>query len=128
MNINQKEIESILDDNFIFSIKQEDSWGFSISVMLKNNWKASGKLYWYTDTTNEIYLEDLYVHESLRQKGIGTELIKTLEKIGISLGAGISYLWVEENSWLYSWYSKLGYEYFKDHEDSGFVWMKKLLK
>jgi len=127
MNINQKEIENIIPENYIFSIRQEDSWGFSILVMQKT-WKASGRIYWYTDNTNDVFLEGLHVHESLRQQGIGNEIIQLLTNIGISLGAKTSNLWVKQDSWLYIWYSKLGYEYFKDHEDEGFVWMKKELK
>lgn len=50
-----------------------------------------------------------------------------LESFGKSLGATYAYLWVRKDTWIYDWYKRNGYTYFKDHEVINFVWMKKIL-
>ena len=106
---------------------QTESWGKSNFTMEKEG-RAFCRLYYYDDENTTVYLEGLSVVEEARRQGIGTELFKLMEYFGICLGATISNLWVDKDSWMFGWYSRMGYEYLKDHEDQeNCVWMKKSL-
>jgi len=112
--------------SFILHQKTE-SWGSSILVMEKEG-KAFGRVYWYDNDSNVVYLEGLSVDAESRRQSIGTELLAILEKTGRNLGAATVCLWVKKNTWVYNWYKQLGYEDMKDNEDEeNTIWMKKLL-
>ena len=90
--------------------------------------KAKCNLYWYNDDNDSIYLEGLNVDESIRNKKLGTILLKLCDLIGIVLCFKNIYLWVEKDSWMYNWYKRIGYSYFSNHEQDNYVWMIKSLK
>lgn len=105
-----------------------NSWGHSIEIMEKKG-RAFGRIYWFNDEEENVYLDMLDVDQDMRDKGIGTKLQEMREEIGRKQGAIYSYLWVFENSWMHKWYQRRGYEDWKPHdEQSDAVWMRKSLK
>ena len=103
------------------------SWGSSILIMEKSG-KAFSRIYWYNDDNTTVYLDYLSVDEDIRRKGIGTIMQVMREKIGITLGATTSCLWVNKNTWMHDWYKRRGYEDWKNHEqEENAVWMRKSL-
>jgi len=97
------------------------------SVKIELNEKAFGRIYQYNDDNTSVYFEGIKVDIAFRRQGLGTILLQMLELFGKCLGASYSYLWVEKNTWIYEWYKRNGYSYFKDHEDVNFIWMSKIL-
>ncbi|MDD6210536.1 MAG: GNAT family N-acetyltransferase [Bacteroidales bacterium] len=103
------------------------SWGVSILIMEKSG-KAFARLYRYNDDPNTVYLDCLSVDENARRHGVGTELQEIRENIGRSMGANISCLWVEKDTWMHDWYKKRGYKDLRDNEnEEGAIWMEKSL-
>lgn len=103
----------------------EEAWGYMIYIMEKHG-KALCSVYWYKDNDESLYVSNLSVAVNSRNEGLGTELFCICEKIGNFLNAESSCLMVLKDSWMYNWYSRLGYEYLNvDTYDSSYVWMKK---
>lgn len=115
-----------LNDRFISHV-METEWGSSILIMEKRG-KAFGRIYWYNDDDTTVYLDILSVDVDIRKQGIGTELQKIREEIGIQLGAKSSCLWTKKDSWVYDWYQRRGYVYLSEYEgEENSAWMKKEL-
>lgn len=119
-----KNINKIIGRNFIYHLKTE-CFGASIFIMKKDG-KAFSRIYWYDDDSTTVYLDWLSVDDEVRNRGIGTELQKIREEIGIKLGAIYSRLLVEKNKWMHEWYKRRGYVDYKDY-DKDWVWMQKSL-
>ena len=121
-----KSLRSCVGNRFI-SHFSPSSWGFSVLIMEKNG-KAVGRIYWFNDDNTTVYLDWLNVDKDIRKKGFGTELQKIREQIGIQLGAKVSCLWAYKNTWMYAWYKRRGYKYFKIYEkEENAIWMQKEL-
>jgi ribosomal protein S18 acetylase RimI-like enzyme len=102
---------------------------FSSIYIMENTGKALSRMYWYHDDKTTIYLDTLSVDENIRQQGIGTNLQKIREDIGIILGADTSCLFVKKDTWMHQWYKRRGYIDFKPYDDDDtYLWMKKILK
>ena len=117
---------SCVNDRFISHVTYE-SWGDSILIMEKNG-NAFGHLYWFHDDNTSVYLSWLSVNAKIRQQGMGTELQKLREEMGLHMGAKSSCLWVKKDTWMYNWYKRRGYEEWKDYDgEPNFIWMRKAL-
>lgn len=117
-------ILNIIGNDFI-SHFTTNYWGDEILIMEKSG-KAFSRIYWYYDEKDVIYLDMLSVDKDSRKQGLGRKLQEIREKIGIELGATISYLFVNKTSWMYSWYKRRGYVEYADKEEN-MVWMEKHL-
>lgn len=118
--------KDFINDRFIYHSNTE-SWGSSVLIMEKSG-KAFGRIYWYNDDSTTVYLDWLSVDIEVRRQGIGTQLQEIREKIGKSLGAVTSCLFVKKDSWMHGWYKRRGYSDIKEHDyQEGFIWMEKLL-
>lgn len=105
-----------------------DYWGDIILIMDKRG-KAFCRVYWYHDNNSSVYLDCLSVNLKSRKRGIGTELQKLRENIGVILGAKYSYLWVKKDSWMFEWYKRRGYKEWSVYKgEKKCVWMRKKLK
>jgi GNAT superfamily N-acetyltransferase len=103
------------------------SWGFSIMIMEKSG-KAFGRISRYYNNETAVYLDSLSVDAEIRRRGVATGLQEIRENIGRSLGATVSCLWVEKNTWMHDWYKRRGYEDWIPHEhEENSIWMKKSL-
>lgn len=90
---------------------------------------AMARLYWYHDDNTTVYLDWLNVSETHRKKGLGKELQEIRERIGVSMGAVTSCLWVVKGSWMQDWYKRRGYVDWIDHDtETNAIWMRKQLK
>lgn len=67
------------------------------------------------------------LYSTLRGKGNASRVMQAAERASILMGRYNIALWVDANSWQYDWYKRLGYEYLRDHDLPGFVWMMKSL-
>jgi hypothetical protein len=113
-------------EGYVVHIKK-DYWGSSILIMQKEG-KAFCRTYYYEDDIDSIYFDWLSVNVEDRKNGIGTELLKIHEEIALQLCAKTSYLWVKTDSWMHDWYTRKGYQDYKDYEhEENAVWMKKAL-
>lgn len=73
-----------------------------------------------------IYLNSLYVDESIRNQGIGTKLQEIREQIGVNSGAKYYRLIVFIGSWMHEWYKRRGYyDLFMCEEDDDYMCMQK---
>lgn len=88
-------------------------------------------LYLYKDDPNTIYLADLYVDNSVRNKGIGTLIMQICDYIAMQLKVSRLILFVRKDSWVRNWYSRLGYKKIKDFNIlpplNNTLWMEKEL-
>ena len=80
----------------------------------------------YDDEPNECILTHLYTLESHRQKGYGKQVLSETESIAKELGCHTAYLKVETDSWMYNWYLRCGYQWYKN-ADKGYTWLTKNL-
>lgn len=84
--------------NFI-THKQKLHWGYRI-LLMENQGKAFGSIYWYFDEPRDLYIDMISVSEESQQKGLGTFLLKKLEYICVNdLSAEKISLWTFKNSW-----------------------------
>lgn len=117
---------SAVSNRFISHFKSE-SWGCSVLIMEKTG-KAFGRIYWFNDDANTIYLDWLSVDESVRKQGIGRELQEIREEIGRILNAKTSCLWVKKDTWMHEWYQRRGYVDWKNYDnEENAIWMQKSL-
>ena len=108
-------------------MKTKSDWGYKWYIM-SNNGNCYGQCYTYDDDKKTIFLSDLNVKDSYRNKGLGLKLQIYREKIGIELGYKYSILCVKKGSWMRKWYDRRGYKYYAKHEDDKqYVWLRKKL-
>lgn len=81
----------------------------------------------YEDDPTTCIFTHLLVDEKYRQQGYGTQALVDAEKIAKNHGCTIIYLKVENNSWMYDWYIRQGYE-FDNFDVDNYVWLYKDLK
>lgn len=117
------DINKVINSRFISHFKSE-TWGSEILIMEREG-KAFARTYWYDDDKASIYFDMLSVNSKIRRHGIGTDLLKMHEEIGKELGATASYLGVKKDSWIHDWYKRVGYKYYKEHEEENVIWMRK---
>lgn len=113
--------------NFILH-ERTNIWGRDFIYMEENGF-AVGRVYIYNDDENVAYIEGVDVSESKRKNGIGKSLINMLIRKCEKLGVKKCMLWCYTDGWVYSWYQRMGFTYFSEHQDEvGAVWMVKNLK
>ena len=81
----------------------------------------------YEDDPTTCILTHLLVDEKYRQQGYGTQALIDAEKIAKNHCCTTIYLKVENNSWMYYWYSRKGYK-FDNFDVDNYVWLYKDLK
>lgn len=82
--------------------------------------------YTYKDDPCTLYLSNVFVEETSRNKGFGTKILTAAEKVAETLGVTYIRLKVKQNSPANAWYRKNGYGYvaFED----GYDWLEKNLE
>lgn len=83
----------------------------------------------YKDDPTTCVFTHLLVDEKHRKQGYGTKALFDAEKIAKNHGCNTVYLMVENtenNYWVYKWYLKCGYKWYKDSCDN-YVWLNKNL-
>lgn len=127
MNTNIKMIMKIAKSKhkFIPHFGSNDMYGYV--ALMEENGRGFGKMYWYHDETETVYLTDLNVSIDYRKQGLGRELQQVREYIAMTLGATNTRILALKDSWMQKWYERRGYTHFADHEDGLWIWMKKQL-
>lgn len=80
----------------------------------------------YEDDPTTCIFTHLLVDEKHRQQGFGTQALIDAEKIAKNHGCTTIYLKVENNSWIYDWYLRCGYNWYKNANE-GYTWLTKNL-
>ena len=80
----------------------------------------------YDDEPNECILTYLYTFEGHRQKGHAKKALTEAELLAKELGCHKAHLKVETNSWMYNWYLRCGYNWYKNANE-GYTWLTKNL-
>ena len=82
--------------------------------------------YTYKDDPCTLYLSNVFVEETSRNKGFGTKILTAAEKVAETLGVTYIRLKVKQDSPANAWYHKNGYGYvaFED----GYNWLEKNLE
>lgn len=90
---------------------------------VKSNNEHVGFINYIIDPGDNVYIDNVYIKEKFRKKGMGSKLIKNIEKIAKESGAKISSLEVEEDG-LFVW-GKLGYKMTNREEFAKIVQLAK---
>jgi len=98
-------------------------------IQIYNNETSSSLVvYWYKDRPEYLYVANFAVGEEHRGKGIGSKFMFFVEVIAKKKNSLAVFLQSPVNSWVYSWYSRLGYKRLGALADSGLTWMEKRLR
>ena len=62
-------------------------------------------------------IQSLMVHESIREQGKGTELVRLAEDYAEQLGLEQVYLCARKHTFLVDWYRRLGYKVYDDNPE-----------
>ena len=82
--------------------------------------------YQYKDEPDILYLSNVFVEESNRNRGLGRKILRAAEKAAVALDAKYIRLKVKKDSPAYIWYCNNGYEYMTS--DNEVDWLEKPLK
>jgi len=82
--------------------------------------------YTYKDEDDVLYLSNVFVEETSRNKGFGTKILAAAEKVAETLGVIIIRLKVKQNSSANAWYRKHGYSFMAFEDD--YDWLEKTLE
>lgn len=92
----------------------------------KEDLQARFAFYTYKDEDGVLYLSNVFVEETSRNKGFGTKILQAAEKVAETIGAISIRLKVKQGSPANNWYRKHGYGYIT-FED-GYDWLEKTLE
>ena len=125
MKLEELQLRSLISDDFIFHYSNEH-WGEDMYIMKKDG-LAMCRVYMFHDNQRELFISELSVDPLIRQSGWGTKLIETFHLIAKESNREFTYLFVDKNSWMYNWYSKMGYSYHSEYHDAeeNFIWVKR---
>lgn len=109
----------------IDSLQQEqlDNWN---EQYREEDLRTRFAFYTYKDEDGILYLSNVFVEETSRNKGFGTKILQVAENVAETIGAITIRLKVKQNSPANDWYRKHGYGYLT-FED-GYDWLEKNLE
>ena len=81
--------------------------------------------YTYKDEDSVLYLSNVFVEETSRNKGFGTKILFAAEKVAETIGANTIRLRAKQDSPANIWYQKNGYKYMTSED--GYDWLEKVL-
>lgn len=82
--------------------------------------------YTYKDEDGVLYLSNVFVEETSRNKGFGTKILQAAEKVAETIGAITIRLKAKQNSQANDWYCKHGYGYLTSEGE--YDWLEKNLE
>lgn len=83
-------------------------WGESTTIITGDAMAVVG-LSVRNDSPGYGYVEELQVHESIREKGVGRELMQEVERLAREMGLKHLYLGARKTSFVVGWYMRMGY-------------------
>ena len=110
----------------ILEKKPDDKLKLESTKKVREYWSEYTRIFIeiYDDDPNECILTHLLTLEGHRQKGYAKKALAEAELIARELGCHKAHLKVETNSWMYNWYLKCGYNWYKN-ADEGYTWLTK---
>lgn len=86
---------------------------------------AFGRVYAFKDDPKTAYIEGISVTRAFRRKGLGNEVVVSLENIAVAMGSRRIKLCVLRDSWVYNWFLRLWYRDSGPYEPNNqFIWME----
>ena len=82
----------------------------------------------YKDESTILYLNEVSVSVGRRKEGLASKLITMHVELGMKLGCKYSCLQVQRSTWMLVWYLRIGYDYYTEDNNPGWVWLRKKLK
>lgn len=112
-------------ESFIDSLQQEqpDNWN---DEYREDELLTRFAFYTYKDEDSVLYLSNVFVEETSRNKGFGTKILQAAEKVAETIGAITIRLKVKRNSQANDWYRKHGYGYLTFEGE--YDWLEKNLE
>jgi len=109
-------------------LEKKDKLYLESTKIVREYWSEYARIFIeiYEDKPNECVLTHLYVIEEQRKKGYGKQALIQAENIAKELGCHTAYLKVEIDSWMYQWYLRCGYRWYKKADDE-YAWLVKVL-
>jgi len=89
----------------------------------EDNLQARFAFYTYRDDPSTLYLSNVFVEETSRNKGFGTKILAAAERVAETLGITSIRLKVKRDSPANAWYRKHGYSYMTFKGD--YDWLEK---
>ena len=110
----------------ILEKKPDDKLKLESTKKVREYWSEYTRIFIeiYDDDPNECILTHLFTLEGHRQKGYAKKALAEAELIAKELGCHKAHLKVETNSWMYNWYLRCGYNWYKN-ADEGYTWLTK---
>ena len=101
-----------------------DDWGGRVLLMERGG-LATGRVSYYIDEPDRVYLDGLSVDIRVRGKGLGAKVLELQEQIGRVLGVQYLCMCVRKESWMYNWYKKKGYVDYHEDDEVAYMWVRK---
>ena len=118
--VSYENILSIIDS---LQQEQQDNWNDEYQ---EDELLTRFAFYTYKDEESVLYLSNVFVEETSRDKGFGTKILQAAEKVAETIGAIIIRLKVKRNSQANDWYRKHGYGYMTFEGE--YDWLEKNLE
>ena len=108
--------------------KLDDKLKLESTKKVREYWSEYARIFIeiYDDDPNKCIFTHLWVVDGQRQKGYGKQALIQAEEIAKELGCHVAHLKVETNSWMHNWYSRCGYQWYKNANE-GYTWLTKNL-
>lgn len=103
--------------------EQPDNWD---EQCREDNLRTRFAFYTYKDEDSVLYLSNVFVEETSRNKGFGTKILQAAENVAETIGAITIRLKVKQNSPANDWYRKYGYGYLTFEGE--YDWLEKNLE
>lgn len=127
-------ITGTIPQNFV-QHEKKINWLESIRPRSKAEWsedycdedlRIRFAFYTYKDEDDVLYLSNVFVDETSRNKGFGTKILAAAEKVAETIGATNIRLKVKQDNPANAWYREHGYSYMVS--ENGYDWLEKTLE
>lgn len=107
----------------LFRLQPKSEWNEDFE---EEDLRTRFAFYTYKDEDDVLYLSNVFVEETSRNKGFGTKILAAAEKVAEILDATSIRLKVKQDNPANVWYWKHGYNYMTSED--GYDWLEKNLK
>ena len=120
------EWKDLLHDVYSLTYQKEQKPAEWSEEYRKEDLRTRFAFYTYKDEDSVLYLSNVFVEETSRNKGFGTKILQAAEMVAQTIGALTIRLKVKQNTPANDWYRRHGYGYlvFED----GYDWLEKNLE
>lgn len=106
-NIIKKSIQEILSKDYNVLIVDNEENDIALYISLKDI--SIVKLSIFEDSPRNMWVEELYVNKSFRNKGFAKHIMNSIPSIAKCFQCTFLTLFVKKDTWIHNWYKHLGY-------------------